>query len=287
MNSLCIIFSLKGMGTCDSGPGQRGQRSADCYAQCREVTMLAPVAVTTRWCGRCPGLSHQIPAPSSIPRIGSVIAMSGRMWKALCRRKGRNISRPDLLHTHHPANLLEPASRFHESSLPSSFPWVSLRVAAQAGYFRHTLDRILPCIAVPQSIIGALLIPHNHWTIMIMIYRLIGTDSVWHSHNCLSDRGVLTRRGPVAKCLDTSAPLCSPNRHFILDKPPASRWNHIKHLQKNFPVNISHYRLVGCLPTPMNFTKPEAHEIQQCPDACELPRAACLPMTAPSYHHRI
>ena len=144
MNSLCIIFSLKGMGTCDSGPGQRDQRSADCYAQCREVTMLAPVAVTTR-------------------------------------------------------------------------------VAAQAGYFRHTLDRILPCIAVPQSIIGALLIPHNHWTIVIMIYRLIGTDSVWHSHNCLPDRGVLARRGPLAKCLDISAPLCSPIRHFVLDKPPASR----------------------------------------------------------------
>ena len=62
MNSLCIIFSLKGMGTCDSGPGQRDQRSADCYAQCREVTMLAPVAVTTRvaaqagytrWIGSC------------------------------------------------------------------------------------------------------------------------------------------------------------------------------------------------------------------------------------------
>ena len=144
MNSLCIIFSLKGMGTCDSGPGQRDQRSADCYAQCREVTMLAPVAVTTR-------------------------------------------------------------------------------VAAQASYFRHTLDRILPCIAVPQSIIGALLIPHNHWTIVIMIYRLIGTDSVWHSHNCLPDRGVLARRGPIAKCLDISAPLCSPIRHFVLDKPPASR----------------------------------------------------------------
>ena len=108
------------MGTCDSGPGQRDQRSADCYAQCREVTMLVPVAVTTR-------------------------------------------------------------------------------VAAQAGYFRHTLDRILPCIAVPQSIIGALLIPHNHWTIMIMIYRLIGTDSVWHSHNCLPDRGVLVRTGAPCK----------------------------------------------------------------------------------------
>ena len=76
------------MGTCDSGPGQRGQRSADCYAQCREVTMLAPVAMTTRWCGRCPGLFHQIPAPSLTPTIGSVIAMSGRMWKAPCRRKG-------------------------------------------------------------------------------------------------------------------------------------------------------------------------------------------------------
>ena len=151
MNSLCIIFSLKGMGTCDSGPGQRDQRSADCYAQCREVTMLAPVAVTTR-------------------------------------------------------------------------------VAAQAGYFRHTLYRILPCIAVPQSIIGALLIPHNHWTIVIMIYRLIGTDSMWHSR--LSDRGVLARRGPVAKWLDTSAPLCSPNRHFILDKPPGSRWNPINTLTK-------------------------------------------------------
>ena len=146
--------------------------------------------------------------------------MPGRMWKAPCRRK---ISRPDLLHTHHPANLLEPASRCHESSLPSSFPRVSLRVAAQAGYFRHTLDRILPCIAAPRSIIGALLIPHNHWTIVIMIYRLIGTDSVWHSHNCLPDGGVLARRGPVAKCLDTSAPLCSPIRHFVLDKPPASR----------------------------------------------------------------
>ena len=56
------------MGTCDSGPGQRDQLSADCYAQCREVTMLAPVAVTTRWCSRCPGLFHQIPAPSSTPR---------------------------------------------------------------------------------------------------------------------------------------------------------------------------------------------------------------------------
>ena len=30
----------------------------------------------------------------------------------------------------------------------------------------------------PQSIIGALLIPHNHWTIVIMIYRVIGTDSM-------------------------------------------------------------------------------------------------------------
>ena len=144
MNSLCIIFSLKGMGTCDSGPGQRDQRSADGYTQCREVTMLAPVAVTTR-------------------------------------------------------------------------------VAAQAGYFRHTLDRTLPCITAPQSIIGALLIPHNHWTIVFMIYRLIGTDSVWHSHNCRPDRGVLARRGSDAKCLDTSDPLCSPIRHFDLDKPPASR----------------------------------------------------------------
>ena len=146
----CIFSSLKGMGTCDSGPGQRDQRSADCYAQCREVTMLAPVAVTTRWCGRCPGLFH----PHQPQEKGSVIAIPGQMWKAPCRWKGRNISRPDLLHTHHPANLLEPASRCHESSLPCSFPRVSLRVAAQAGYFRHTLDRILPCIAAPQSIIG-------------------------------------------------------------------------------------------------------------------------------------
>ena len=140
------------MGTCDSGPGQRDQRSADCYAQCREVTMLAPVAVTTRWCGRCLGLFHQIPAPSSTPRIGSVVAMSGRMWKAPCRRKGRNIysqagSPP---HTRYLAKLLEPASRCHESSLPSSFPRVSLPVAAQACYFRRTLGRILPCIAAPS-----------------------------------------------------------------------------------------------------------------------------------------
>ena len=152
MNSLCIIFLFKGMGTCDSGPGQRGKRSADCHAQCREVTMLAPVAVTTRWCGRCPGLFHQIPAPSSTPRIGSVVAMSGRMWKAPCRRRGRNIysqagSPP---HTRYLAKLLEPASRCHESSLPSSFPRVSLPVAAQAGYFRRTLGRILPCIAAPS-----------------------------------------------------------------------------------------------------------------------------------------
>ena len=152
MNSPCIIFLFKGMGTCDSGPGQRGKRSADCHAQCREVTMLAPVAVTTRWCGRCPGLFHQIPAPSSTPRIGSVVAMSGRMWKAPCRRRGRNIysqagSPP---HTRYLAKLLEPASRCHESSLPSSFPRVSLPVAAQAGYFRRTLGRILPCIAAPS-----------------------------------------------------------------------------------------------------------------------------------------
>ena len=85
----------------------------------------------------------------------------------------------------------------------------------------------------PQSIIGALLIPHNHWTIVFMIYRLIGTDSMWHSR--LSDSGVLARRGPVAKWLDTSAPLCSPNRHFILDKPPGSRWNPIKTLTKELP----------------------------------------------------
>ena len=221
------------MGTCDSGPGQRDQRSADCYALCREVTMLAPVAVTTRWCGRCPGLFHQIPAPSSTPRIGSVVAMSGRMWKAPCRRKGRNIyiSRPDLLHTHAtlPSCWSPPADvmRVHCRALSRECHCRSLRRPATYG-----VRWVGSCRASqpPQSIIGALLIPHNHWTIVIMTYRLIGADSMWHSR--LSDRGVLARRGPVAKWLDTSAPLCSPNRHFILDKPPGSRWNPIETLTK-------------------------------------------------------
>ena len=159
------------MGTCGSGPGQRDQRSADCYAQLRSpcwhrlpwqhVGAASVQACFTKY-------RH----PHKPQEKGSVIAMPGQMWKAPCHRKGRNISRPDFLHTHHPANLLEPTSQCHESLLPSSFPRMSLRVAEQAGYFRHMLDRILPCIAVPQSIIWALLIPHNHWTIVIMIYWL-------------------------------------------------------------------------------------------------------------------
>ena len=141
------------MGTCDSGPGQRDQLSADCYAQCREVTMLAPVAVTTRWCSRCPGLFHQIPAPSSTPRKRLCHSHAPPDVEGPMPSEGEEcIQAGSPPHTHHPANLLEPASRCHASSLPSSFPRVSLRVAAQAGYFRHTLDRIFT-INIPESLI--------------------------------------------------------------------------------------------------------------------------------------